>query len=74
MTPLQLSNTRTRAKQVTYVQNITDVDDKIIRRTREEHRRNRRFADADRIRDQLAAYGVILEDSPTGVRWRPSTR
>ena len=70
MTPLQLSNTRTRAKQVTYVQNITDVDDKIIRRTREEHRRNRRFADADRIRDQLAAHG---EDSPAGVRWRPST-
>ncbi len=63
-----------RAKQVTYVQNITDVDDKIIRRMREEHRRNRRFADADRIRDQLAAHGVILEDSPTRVRRRPSTR
>jgi hypothetical protein len=74
MTRLQPSNTRTRAKQVTYVQSITDVDDKIIRRTREEHRRNRRFADADRIRDQLAAHGVILEDSPTRVRWRPSTR
>jgi hypothetical protein len=74
MTPLQLSNTRTRAKQVTYVQNSTDVDDKIIRRTREEHRRNRRFADADRIRDQLAAHGVILEGSPSGVRWRPSSR
>jgi cysteinyl-tRNA synthetase len=56
------------------VQNITHVDDRIIRRTREEHRRNRRFADADGIRDQLAAYGVILEDSPAGVRWRPSTR
>jgi cysteinyl-tRNA synthetase len=63
-----------RAKQVTYVQNITDVDDKIMRRTREEHPRNRRFVDADRIRDQLAAHGVILENSPTGVRWRPSTR
>jgi len=44
------------------------------------HKRNagdfvlRRFADADRIRDQLAAHGVILEDSSTGVRWRRSTR
>jgi cysteinyl-tRNA synthetase len=41
---------------------------------REQHRRNRRFADADRIRDQLAAHGVILEDSPAGVRWRRSGR
>jgi cysteinyl-tRNA synthetase len=25
---------------------------------REQHRRNRRFADADRIRDELAAHGA----------------
>jgi len=31
-------------------------------------------ADAERIGDQLAAHGVTLEDSPTGVRWRGSTR
>jgi cysteinyl-tRNA synthetase len=29
-------------------------------------RRERRFADADRIRDELAAEGVILEDNPDG--------
>jgi cysteinyl-tRNA synthetase len=62
-----------RGYRVEYVQNITDIDDKIIPRARE-HGRNRRFADADRIRDQLAAHGVILEDSPSGVRWRRSTR
>ena len=33
-------------------------------------RKERRFADADRIRDELAAEGVILEDGPSGTTWR----
>ncbi|MGE5269445.1 MAG: cysteine--tRNA ligase [Thiohalocapsa sp.] len=34
-------------------------------------RKERRFADADRIRDELAAEGVILEDKPDGTtEWR----
>jgi cysteinyl-tRNA synthetase len=53
---------------------VVDIDVDWLIEEREEHRRNRRFADADRIRDQLAAHGVILEDSPTGARWRRSTR
>ena len=52
---------------------VVDVDVDWLIEEREEHRRNRRFADADRIRDQLAAHGVILEAAPTGVRWRRST-
>ena len=28
-----------------------------------------RYADADAIRDELAAKGVVLEDSPDGTRW-----
>jgi cysteinyl-tRNA synthetase len=51
-----------------------DVDIDELIEQREQHRRNGRFADADRIRDQLAAHGVILEDSAAGVRWRRSPR
>ncbi|MEQ1646473.1 MAG: DALR domain-containing protein, partial [Pyrinomonadaceae bacterium] len=37
---------------------------------RQEARRNRDFARSDEIRDKLAADGIILEDTPEGVRWR----
>jgi cysteinyl-tRNA synthetase len=33
-------------------------------------RRRREFAAADRIRNELAGRGVILEDSPAGTRWK----
>jgi cysteinyl-tRNA synthetase len=39
---------------------------------REEARRSKDFATADRIRDELAAEGITIEDTPDGARWRRS--
>jgi cysteinyl-tRNA synthetase len=46
--------------------------DEIERRIEERlaARRRRDFAAADAIRDELAARGVLLEDSATGTRWK----
>ena len=38
--------------------------------SRQEARKAKNFPESDRIRDLLAAKGIVLEDTPSGVRWR----
>ncbi|MFC7537399.1 cysteine--tRNA ligase [Sphingomonas sp. GCM10030256] len=46
----------------------SDVDTRMQARTEAKARRD--FAEADRIRDELKAEGILLEDGPGGTTWR----
>lgn len=46
----------------------SDIDALIVKR--DEARANKDYTLSDKIRDDLAAMGIILEDSPGGVRWK----
>jgi cysteinyl-tRNA synthetase len=49
---------------------ILDADIEALIEERNKARRNRDFARSDEIRDELAAKGIILEDTKDGVRWK----
>jgi cysteinyl-tRNA synthetase len=48
------------------------ADDWVLERiaAREAARKRKDFSEADRIRDELLAKGIILEDGPQGTTWR----
>ena len=45
-----------------------EIDQLLVERR--EARESRDFARADEIRDQLTDQGIVLEDTPTGTRWK----
>ncbi|KRQ86410.1 Cysteine--tRNA ligase [Caloramator mitchellensis] len=49
-----------------------NIDEEIERliEERQKARKEKNFALADKIRDDLKAMGIILEDTPQGVRWK----
>ncbi|TDT51264.1 cysteinyl-tRNA synthetase [Fonticella tunisiensis] len=49
-----------------------ELDEEIQRlvEERQKARKEKNFALADKIRDELKARGIILEDTPQGVRWK----
>ncbi len=48
---------------------VLDSDIQALIDKRSEARKNRDFKTADEIRDQLKAMGIVLEDTPQGVKW-----
>jgi cysteinyl-tRNA synthetase len=48
----------------------SDIDERVA--TRAAARRAKNFKESDRIRDELAAMGVVLKDSKDGTTWEIS--
>ncbi|HSH53873.1 MAG TPA: cysteine--tRNA ligase [Methylotenera sp.] len=48
--------------------NVLDIDALIVQRN--DAKKSKNFADADRIRKELAEAGIVLEDTPQGTIWR----
>lgn len=60
--PLGILQTRTKKDLETEIQELIDK--------RQQARKDKDFALADKIRDDLKARNIVLEDTPQGVRWK----
>jgi cysteinyl-tRNA synthetase len=56
--------------EVLATRGVTDADIEALIAERTQAKKTRNFARADAIRNELAAKGILLEDSKDGVRWK----
>ena len=49
---------------------VPEAEVERLMQERQDARQRRDFAAADRVRDQLLALGILVEDGPTGTRWK----
>ncbi len=55
-----------------YGEKADDIDSEVeaLIQARQKARSDKNWAEADRIRDKLKSMGIILEDTPQGVKWK----
>jgi cysteinyl-tRNA synthetase len=58
------------APELLVAQGLTDAEIDALIAERNTARKQRNFKRSDEIRDELAAKGVVIEDSKDGVRWK----
>lgn len=59
-----------RGKPQLVAESMSDAEVEELIRQRNQARAGRNWAESDRLRDELRAQGIILEDSGGGTRWR----
>ena len=63
----------TKTEWINQKKKIKNLDEKKIDKLisyRDKARKEKKFTEADKIRNELALDGIILEDSPSGTKWR----